>query len=133
ASHALGFEHPAWAAMGAVAVMQGSHLHSRHAAGRAHRPHDRRGALKPGRPAATGASPPGSPARLTRSGTLGTGKKNGKAIIAFPKAHHRGAPGRLPVPLSLCRDQAAWVASAWSNWASSVEPASAVVDDWPPS
>ncbi|GAA0774903.1 FUSC family protein [Castellaniella ginsengisoli] len=27
ASHALGFEHPAWAAMGAVAVMQGSHLH----------------------------------------------------------------------------------------------------------
>ncbi len=27
ASHALGMSHPAWAAMGAVAVMQGSHLH----------------------------------------------------------------------------------------------------------
>jgi hypothetical protein len=27
ASHALGLAHPAWAAMGAVAVMQGSHLH----------------------------------------------------------------------------------------------------------
>ncbi|MGE4450830.1 FUSC family protein [Castellaniella sp.] len=27
ASHALGLSHPAWAAMGAVAVMQGSHLH----------------------------------------------------------------------------------------------------------
>ncbi|MGB6009119.1 FUSC family protein [Castellaniella sp.] len=27
ASHALGASHPAWAAMGAVAVMQGSHLH----------------------------------------------------------------------------------------------------------
>ncbi|MBV2180385.1 MAG: FUSC family protein [Castellaniella sp.] len=27
ASHALGMNHPAWAAMGAVAVMQGSHLH----------------------------------------------------------------------------------------------------------
>jgi hypothetical protein len=27
ASHALGLDHPAWAAMGAVAVLQGSHLH----------------------------------------------------------------------------------------------------------